>query len=65
MPEIFESFPAGRIGRLTSSPPQLGQTPCSVPSAHDRQNVHSNEQITASRESGGRSRSQHSQFGLS
>src|SRR5262245_45481897 len=59
------SFSAGRIGRRTSSPPQFGQRPCSTPSAQVRQNVHSNEQIIASRESGARSRSQHSQFGLS
>jgi len=32
-------------------------------SAQERQNVHSNEQMKASLESGDRSRSQHSQFG--
>jgi hypothetical protein len=54
----------GRIGRRTSSPVQLGQRPPSTPSAHSRQNVHSYEQIRASGESGGKSRSQHSQLGL-
>jgi hypothetical protein len=36
-----------------------------MPSAQERQKVHSNEQIMASRESGGRSMSQHSQPGFS
>jgi hypothetical protein len=54
----------GRIGRRTSSPVQLGQRPPSTLSAHSRQNVHSYEQIRASGESGGKSRSQHSQLGL-
>ena len=45
----FASFAAGRTGRRASSPPQLGQRPCSTFSAQPRQNVHSNEQITASR----------------
>jgi hypothetical protein len=35
-----------------------------MPSAQSRQNVHSKEQIRASSEAGGKSRSQHSQFGL-
>jgi len=60
----FSSFAAGRIGRRLNSPPQLGHPPLRTPSAHARQNVHSNEQIVASRESGGKSMSQHSQFGL-
>jgi hypothetical protein len=55
----------GRIGRRTSSPPQFGQIPASLSAAQVAQKVHSNEQILASCESGGRSRSQHSQFGLS
>jgi hypothetical protein len=59
------SFAAGRIGRRMSSPPQLGHRPLSTFSAQDRQKVHSNEQIMASRESGGKSVSQHSQPGLS
>jgi hypothetical protein len=54
----------GRTGRRTSSPVQLGQRPPSTPSAHSRQNVHSYEQFRASGESGGKSRSQHSQLGL-
>jgi hypothetical protein len=58
------SAAAGRIGRRISSPPQLGHRPLSTPSAQPWQNVHSNEQIMASRESGGKSASQHSQFGL-
>jgi hypothetical protein len=61
----FASFAAGRTGRRTNSPPQFGQRPLSRRSAQSRQNVHSNEQMTASPESGGRSRSQHSQLGLS
>jgi hypothetical protein len=61
----FTSFAAGRIGRRTNSPPQLGHRPLRMLSAQLRQNVHSNEQIVASAESGGRSRSQHSQLGLS
>ena len=59
------SLLAGRRGRVTSSPPQLGHRPPSTPLAHDSQNVHSNEQIRAFVESGARSRLQHSQFGLS
>jgi hypothetical protein len=56
------SFEAGRIGRGTRLPPQFGQMPPSTVSAHLRQKVHSNEQIIASA-AGGKSRSQHSQFG--
>src|SRR5262245_51055938 len=59
------SFSDGRRGRDTNSPPQFGQRPLSTSSAQERQKVHSNEQIRASAESGGRSRSQHSQFGRS
>jgi hypothetical protein len=62
---FFASFSAGRRGRATSSPPQLGQRPPSTPSAHFTQNVHSKEQILASVESAGRSMSQHSQPGRS
>src|SRR5207249_11441033 len=39
------------------------QTPPSFSSAQEAQKVHSNEHIKASVDSGGRSRSQHSQFG--
>ena len=56
---------AGRRGRGTRSPSQFGQRPLSLRSAQSRQNVHSNEQMRASGESGGRSRSQHSQPGRS
>jgi hypothetical protein len=59
------SLSAGRVGLATSAPPQLGQTPCNTFSAHKAQNVHSNEQIRASTESGARARSQHSQDGRS
>jgi hypothetical protein len=59
------SFAAGRRGRATSSPPQLGHRPASTPSAHDAQNVHSNEQMRAASDSGGRSTLQHSQLGRS
>ena len=61
----FASFSAGRIGRDTRLPVQFGQRPPSFVSAQSRQKVHSNEQIIASAEAGGRSLSQHSQFGRS
>jgi hypothetical protein len=60
---LLRSFAAGRRGRGIISPPQFGQMPWSTSSAHATQNVHSNEQIRASVESGGRSLSQHSQPG--
>ncbi|OAP43338.1 hypothetical protein AU381_27510 [Sinorhizobium glycinis] len=59
----FFSIAAGRTGRQTSSPLQFGQIPESFASAQSAQKVHSKVQIIASRLSGGRSRSQHSQFG--
>jgi hypothetical protein len=63
---FFASFAAGRTGRRTSSPPQLGHVPpgsrCFAQSA---QKVHSKEQISASRASGGKSLLQHSQLGRS
>src|SRR4051812_3147561 len=59
----FFSIAAGRIGRAEKLPPQFGQTPPSTPSAQSAQKVHSNVQINASVASGGRSLSQHSQFG--
>ena len=62
---LLASLFAGRRGRTTNSPPQFGHFPPSTFSAHEAQNVHSNEQIRASEASGGRSLSQHSQFGLS
>src|SRR5579862_2049127 len=57
------SSSAGLRGRAMSSPPQFGHLPASTAPAQPRQNVHSNEQINASADSGGRSRSQHSQLG--
>src|SRR5688572_3112179 len=59
----FASLSTGRRGRATSSPPQFGHLPFSTVVTHDAQNVHSNEQMSASLDSGGRSLSQHSQFG--
>lgn len=56
---------AGRIGRGVKPPPQFGQTLDSFRSTQSTQNVHSKVQIRASTESGGRSRSQPSQLGLS
>ena len=53
---------AGRLGRWRSSPPQFGQAPSVL--AQSTQNVHSKEQMRASSDAGGRSRSQHSQLGL-
>ena len=55
---------AGRRGRTTNSPPQFGHFPPRTASLQRAQNVHSNEQILASGDSGGRSTLQHSQFGL-
>jgi hypothetical protein len=49
------------MGRRTSSPPQSE----SFSSAQAAQNVHSNEQIIALRDPGGRSQSQHSHPGRS
>lgn len=60
----FASKAAGRTGRRTNSPPQLGQTPPRTVVTQSAQNVHSKVQIIASGLSGGRSRSQHSQLGL-
>ena len=62
---LFSSLHAGRLGLTTSSPPQLGQMPISTVWAQETQKVHSNEQMRASPDSGGRSQSQHSQFGRS
>ena len=59
------SLLAGRRGRATNSPPQLGHLPLSTVSAQDAQNVHSNEQMRASVDSGGKSLPQHSQMGRS
>lgn len=62
---LLASLFNGRRGRTNNSPPQLGHFPSRTFSAQALQNVHSNEQIRASRESGGRSLSQHSQLGRS
>ena len=62
---LASSFSAGRTGRRENSPPQFGQAPPKMFAAQSAQNVHSKVQIIASRECGGRSLSQHSQFGLS
>jgi hypothetical protein len=56
-------LPAGRNGRGTSPPPQLGQTPRKTSVAQPSQNVHSNEQIIAPPESADKSLSQHSHPG--
>jgi len=58
------SSDAGRMGRGEKLPPQLGHSLPKTPDAQNSQNVHSNVQITASLESGGKSLSQHSQLGL-
>src|ERR1700730_2920005 len=54
---------AGRIGRGSKPPPQFGQTLNSTLSTQSAQKVHSKVQMRASVAAGGRSRSQHSQFG--
>jgi hypothetical protein len=56
---------AGRTGRRTNSPPQLGHTPCRHWATQSAQKVHSNEQIMANGEVGGKSMLQHSQLGRS
>src|SRR5690242_11545938 len=55
----------GRTGRGAKPPPQFGQTLNSTLSTQSAQNVHSQVQIRASEDCGGRSRSQYSQFGRS
>jgi len=60
----FTSIAAGRIGRATRLPWQFGQIPRKPFSAQSAQKVHSKLQMRASLLSGGRSRSQHSQFGF-
>jgi len=56
---------AGRIGRFSKFPPQLGQMPLRMVSTQVLQKVHSNEQIIASSLSVGNEQSQFSQFDLS
>ncbi|WP_456151673.1 hypothetical protein, partial [Dasania phycosphaerae] len=59
------SSPLGLIGRGEKLPPQLGHIFDKTFFAHGSQKVHSNEQMKASLELGGKSLSQHSQFGFS
>jgi hypothetical protein len=59
------SFVAGRIGRGEKPPPQFGHTLARTWSTHSAQNVHSNVQIIASVEFGGRGLLQFSQVGRS
>jgi hypothetical protein len=54
---------AGRMGRALNPPPQFGHTLSSISSTHVRQNVHSKEQIIASREFGNNWAPQFSQVG--
>lgn len=61
---VFD-FCAGRTGRETKPPPQLGQTFPRTLSTQVLQNVHSKEQIIASDESGGSGLLQYSHVGLS
>lgn len=58
-------FSTGLIGLGTNPPPQLEQTLPKSFSTQAAQNVHSNEQIRASNESGGRATLQCSHVGLS
>jgi len=61
---LFFNAATGLIGRLTKLPPQLGHWLSKTPSTQLVQKVHSNAQICASVDSGGKSLLQHSQFGL-
>jgi hypothetical protein len=61
----FRNLAAGRMGRGTRLPPQFGHRLFNTPSAQSWQKVHSKLQIMAFSESGAKSRSQHSQLGLS
>ena len=65
-PRKLSSFQlvSGRTGRGQNPPPQFGQTLLITCSTQVRQNVHSNVQIIASSESGGRGLLQCSQVGL-
>ena len=56
------ALPGMRVGRRSSTPPQFGHLPASGDCAQAAQNVHSNEQMTASAESAGRERPQRSQL---
>jgi len=61
---LFFNAAIGLIGRLTKLPPQLGHCLFKTPSTQFVQKVHSNVQIFASVDSGGKSLLQHSQFCL-
>jgi len=61
----LSSNSARRGGRGVNPSPQFGQTPCKRFSTQSAQKVHSNEQIIASIESGGKSLAQHSHNGRS
>ena len=61
----FASLSAGRIGRRDQFAAAVRAAALQHALDATLQNVHSNEHIIASRESGGRSRSQHSQLGRS
>jgi hypothetical protein len=58
---FFTKSSARRDGRTVKLPPQFGQTPCRTFSAQSVQNVHSNEHISASLDSGDKFLPQHSQ----
>jgi hypothetical protein len=60
----FPNLATGRMGRGTRLPPQFGHSLFNMPSTQSWQKVHSKLQIMACSESGGKSRSQHSQLGL-
>ena len=62
---LFFNAAIGLIGRLTKLPPQFGHFLFKTPLTQLVQKVHSNVQICASVDSGGKSLLQHSQFGLS
>ena len=60
---LFFNASTGLLGRGTKLPPQLGHILFRTPSTQLVQKVHSNVQMCASVDSGGKSLSQHSQFG--
>jgi len=62
---LFSSLFCGLIGLGEKFPPQFGHVPLSAPSTQSLQNVHSKVHMRALSESGGKSQSQRSQFGLS
>ncbi len=62
---FFSSSDCGRMGRGPKLPPQFGQMPLNTSFTHCLQKVHSNVQIMAIGDAGGRSQSQFSQLGRS